>query len=247
MQRAKKIGYAVALVFAASAISGISAAQSPQPQESPPQNDMPQRKDMPQKDMPPPNDKDMPSQNDKDMPQQKDQAQQKSSSPTEVMAEKLSASATVTKINAAKRQLMLKDDQGHQFKVDVPEKVTGFDAIKKGDKISVDYYSSVALSLKKGTGAAPSTTIGTSEERVPGPLPGGVVAHTIRSTVEVVKVDKSANKLTVKTPSGDMDTIDIKDSRMQIYLDKIKKSDMIKASYTEAVAIAVTPQGKQPT
>ena len=139
MQRAKKIGYAVALVFAASAISGISAAQSPQPQDSPPQNDMPQRKDMPQKDMPPPNDKDMPSQNDKDMPQQKDQAQQSSSNPTEVMAEKLSATATVTKINAAKRQLMLKDDQGHQFKVDVPEKVTGFAAIMKGDKISDDY------------------------------------------------------------------------------------------------------------
>ena len=74
-----------------------------------------------------------------------------------------------------------------------------------------------------------------------------MVAHTIRSTVEVVNVDKSANKLTIKTPSGEMDTLDIKDSGMQSDLDKIKKGDKIKASYTEAVAIAVTPQGKQPT
>ena len=142
MQRAKKIGYVVALVFGASAMSGISAAQSPQPQDTPQQNNMPPQKDMPQKnDMPkdtsPPSD--MPQKNDipkdTDTSQQKDQSQAKAAGPSEVMAEKMSATATVTKINTSKRQLMLKDDQGHQFELDVPEKVTGFDQIKKGDNI----------------------------------------------------------------------------------------------------------------
>jgi hypothetical protein len=253
MQRAKKIGYVVALVFAASAMSGISAAAPPQPEDTPqpqetppPAQDIPS-KDMPSKDMPP---KDMPS---KDMPKDtsdtKDQAQPKDqgAKPSEVMAEKMSATATVMKVNAAKRQLLLKDDEGHQFKLDIPEKVTGFDAIKKGDKISADYYSSVALSLVKSGGQAPTSGMGTAAERVPGPLPGGMVAKTVRSTVDVVNVDKSANKLTVKLPSGDTDTIDVKDSAMQGDLDKIKKGDKIKVSYTEAVAVAVTPQGKQPT
>jgi Cu/Ag efflux protein CusF len=255
MQRAKKIGYVVALVFGASAMSGISAAQSPQPQDTPQQNNMPPQKDMPQKnDMPkdtsPPSD--MPQKNDipkdTDTSQPKDQSQAKAAGPTEVMAEKMSATATVTKINTAKRQLMLKDDQGKQFELDVPEKVSGFDQIKKGDKVSVDYYSSVALSLKKsGAGAGASSGMTSTEEKVPGPLPGGVVARTVHSTVEVMKVDKADNKITVKTASGDVDTIDVKDSAMQADLDKIKKGDKIKASYTEAVAISVTPAGKQPT
>jgi len=247
MQRAKKIGYVVALVFAASAMSGISAAQPPPGPDTPQQNNMPPQKDMPPKDMPPKDTSppsDMPQKNDvppqKDMP--KDTDQSKSGGPSEVMAEKMSATATVTKINTAKRELMLKDDQGHQFKLDVPEKITGFDAIKKGDKISADYYSSVALSLKKGGAGETSGGMATTEEKVPGPLPGGVVAHTVRATVEVVKVDKSANKITVKMPSGEMDTIDVKDSAMQADLDKIKKGDKIKASYTEAIAISVTPQ-----
>jgi len=251
MQRAKKIGYVVALVFAASAMSGISAAQPPPGTDTPPQNNMPPQKDMPPKDMPqkdtsPPSD--MPQKNDvpppKDMPKDTDKDQSKAGGPSEVMAEKMSATATVSKINSSKRELMLKDDQGKQFKIKVPEKVTGFDQIKKGDKISVDYYSSVALSLKKPGAAETGGGMTTTEEKVPGPLPGGVVARTIRATVEVENVDKSANKITIKTASGDMETIDVKDSAMQADLDKIKKGDKIKASYTEAIAISVTPSGK---
>ena len=87
MQRVKKIGYVVALVFAASAMSGISAA-APQPQDTPtPQETPPPHQDMPQrKDMPQPKDEAQPS--DQTTKDQKDQSK-------EVMAEKMSTTATV--------------------------------------------------------------------------------------------------------------------------------------------------------
>lgn len=240
MQRAKKIGYVVALVFAASAMSGISAAAPPQPEDTPqPQETPPPSQDMPQKDMP---SKDMPS---KDEAQPKDQAPTKPSAPAETMSEKMSATVTVVKVNAAKRDLTVKDDQGNQFTVNVPEDVTRLDALKKGDKISIDYYESMTFALKKPGEPSSSTTTGTMH--APGTLPGGAKARLITNTAEVVNVDKSANKVTIKLPSGETDTIAVKDPAVQADLDKLKKGDKIKATYTQAVAISVTPQAKQPT
>jgi Cu/Ag efflux protein CusF len=167
---------------------------------------------------------------------------QQQQNPTEVMAEKTSATATVEKIDTKNRQLTLNDDQGNSFKLDVPASVTRFDSIKKGDKIAVDYYSSIALSLKGNDATPPSEGTTTMKERTPGALPGGLMARKITASVEVMNVDKTANKLTIKGPNGDLDTVDVRDPSMQADLAKIKKGDKIHASYMEAVAVTVKPQ-----
>jgi hypothetical protein len=164
--------------------------------------------------------------------------------PTAAMAEKMSLSATVEKVDAKKRTLMLKNEQGNTVKVNVPESVSRLDAIKKGDKITLDYYEAVALSLKKPEpGKKPSATETAMAERTPGTLPGGLVAKNVTATVEVVKVDKDNHQVTIKGPGGETDTVKI-DESMAPDLEKIKKGDRIKASYTEAVAISVTPEKK---
>ncbi len=208
MQRAKRICYTVACVFATWLVAGVAAAD-----EQTPQKDMPAHKDM---------------------------------APTQVMATKQSATATVEKVDAKKRTLLLKDEQGDEFKVNVPEKVTRLDAIKKGDTITLDYYEAVSLSLKKpDAGKAPSANETMMAERTPGKLPGGVVAKKVSATVEVTKVDKAENEVTIKGPGGDLDTIKVSDPEMQAQLENIKEGDRIKATYTEAVAISVTPKKKE--
>ncbi|MGE3543726.1 MAG: hypothetical protein AB7L28_07330 [Kofleriaceae bacterium] len=151
--------------------------------------------------------------------------------------------ATVQKVDKNKRALTVKDAQGAQFKVNVPEDVTNFEGIDKGDRVAIDYYSSVALGLektKKGKKASGSET--TMTERTPAPLPDGQIAPKISANAEVVKVDKAANKLTIKRPAGDMETIDVSDPQLRSRLTTLKKGDKIHASYTEAVAIRLTPQ-----
>jgi hypothetical protein len=170
-------------------------------------------------------------------------SKEKQPTPVEITAAKVSARATVAKIDQPNRQLVLQDHQGNRFKVDVPEDVSRFDAIKKGDTIAVDYYTSVALALKKGgSGQPPSAGEETAVERTPGPLPGGMTARRIDASVEVVKVDTAAHKLTLKTPSGDVDTIEVTDPDLRKDLAKLEPGDKIRAVYTEAVAIAVAPK-----
>lgn len=168
---------------------------------------------------------------------------EKKPSPVEITAAKVSAHATVEKIDQPNRQLVLQDHEGNRFKVDVPEDVTRFDAIKKGDTIAVDYYTSVALALNKGgTGQPPSAREESAVERTPGRLPGGMMARRIDASVEVVKVDTAAHKLTLKAPSGDVDTIEVTDPDLRKDLAKLKPGDKIRAVYTEAVAITVAPK-----
>jgi Cu/Ag efflux protein CusF len=158
------------------------------------------------------------------------------------IAQKMSATATIAKIDTDKRDLMLKDDQGNEFMVQVPEDVTRFDALKKGDHIKIDYYQSVGLSLKKGEAGKPGAHETTMAERNAGKLPGGLVARKITGSAEVMKVDTTENKVTIKGPNGEMDTINVTDPALKADLAKLKKGDRIQASYTEAVAISVTPQ-----
>ena len=159
------------------------------------------------------------------------------------MMERKSTEATVVKVDAAKRHLELKTDSGVNLTLQVPETVKRLDEIKPGDKLKVDYYEAIGLSLEKGgkgTAAGERTLI----ERKAGKLPSGTIAHQQTGTVEIVKVDKDKNQVTVKRPNGDQDTIDIKDPDMQAKLGDLKEGDKIQATYTEAAAITIERENK---
>ncbi len=161
------------------------------------------------------------------------------------IAERASASATVEKIDAGKRELSLRDDRGHMFMVQVPESVTRFDAIKKGDRVDVDYYQSVTLSLTKpGETAQPGAHEQATVERSAGQLPGGLMARRITAAVEVMNVDRAEHEVTIRGPNGEIDTIHVADPALQADLGKLKSGDRIEVSYTEALALSVTPKEK---
>jgi len=188
----------------------------------------------------------MPQQPGQQQPPSGQQPSEQAPQGQQLMAERMSATATVVKVDTKERRLTLKDERGTEFRVHVPEQVSRFEAIKKGDKIRVDYYEALALAIKKPEeGKAPSAGEVQMAERTPGPLPGGMVARKLTGTAEVVKVDAENNRITLKGPKGEADTIDVTDPAMQQQLSRLKKGDRIQVSYTEAVAIDVMPQQKQ--
>jgi Cu/Ag efflux protein CusF len=159
--------------------------------------------------------------------------------PTTAMTEKISTTATVVKVDAQKRDLTLRGDDGTEFTVKVPESMK-LGQIHEGDRVKIDYYEAVGLSLKKGeAGAPPRADESTITEHKAGTLPGGMVAHRITATVDVVKVDRAHNKLTVKRPGGAIDTINVTEPAMQAQLANLHEGDRIQATYTEAAAITV--------
>ncbi len=178
-------------------------------------------------------------------PAQQQPAQPQPSEQAVTVGKKLTATATVDKVDLKGRHLTLKTERGKTFTIEVPDSVKRLDEIKPGDRITVDYYESVGVSLKKAEGSAqPGAGETTVTERRAGKLPSGAVAHTVTATVEVMAIDRANNKVMVKRPNGDIDTIDVTDPAMQADLANLKEGDRIQATYTEAAAISVQRSSK---
>src|SRR5690606_7943374 len=161
-------------------------------------------------------------------------------------AEKMSTSATVTKVDKSKRRLTLRDAEGQETTVTVPKEVKRFDQLKKGDRINITYYESVGVSLKRSeSGAQPSGTETIGAATTAGKLPGGMMAREITANATVEKVDTSTNEITIKTPDGTKHTVHVTEPSLQKDLANLKPGDVIQAQYTEAVAITVQQPQKE--
>ena len=70
----------------------------------------------------------------------------------------------------------------------------------------------------------------------PGELPAGAVGREVKVTSKVVKVDRRNRSVTLELPSGERITFAVEDPSQ---LRRIKVGDLVKATYREAIAVAV--------
>ncbi|HEX3762072.1 MAG TPA: hypothetical protein VHW23_25400 [Kofleriaceae bacterium] len=158
------------------------------------------------------------------------------------MSKRISTTATIEKIDTEKRDLTVRDDAGNQFTVRAPNSVK-LDQLHEGDRLKIDYYEALAVSLKRGAAGAPARGESSVTEHTAGTMPGGVVAHRITGTVDVINVDRARNRLIVRRPDGATDSINVTDPAMQAELANVHPGDRIQATYTEAAAIKVMRAG----
>ncbi len=151
------------------------------------------------------------------------------------------ASGTVTAIDKGSRTVTVKTDAGETRSFQVPSDVKAFDKLKKGDKIDVDYTEAIAVAmLPKGSKLS-------SSERTAAAKTGngmGGVGKQMTVSAEVVSVDTANNTVTLKGPKGNLETLEVKDPDNQAKLPSIKPGQVMQFTYTEAMAVSVTPQGK---
>jgi cold shock CspA family protein len=150
------------------------------------------------------------------------------------------AVATVKGINRGTRSVTLKKDDGEETSIYVPEAVKGFDTLKLGDKVDVDFYESLAISMAPtGTKPSMSERKGQSVD-----IGGGVTGREMKMSAEVVSVDPSANTVTFKGPKGNMRTVYVADAALQQKLASIKPGQVVQFDYTEATAATIRPAAK---
>lgn len=150
------------------------------------------------------------------------------------------AVATVKGINRTDRSVILKKDDGEDTTVHVPEAVKGFDTLKMGDKVDIDYYESLAISMAP-TGTKPSMS---ERKGAAVDVGGGIRGREMKMSAEVVSVDTSANTVTFKGPKGNMRTVYVGDPANQEKLASLKPGQVVQFDYTEAVAATIRPAAK---
>jgi len=148
--------------------------------------------------------------------------------------------ATVVAIDPNERVVMLKDDKGDTNAVVVPPDVKMFSSLKVGDKIDVDYYQGLALSLlPPGTkpGRAASQTRSTSG-------PGSAqVGSDLTVSAEIISVDPSQDTVTFKGPHG-VRTVRVNDPQLQRTVMALKPGQVVQVTYRQATAASIRPSAR---
>ena len=151
------------------------------------------------------------------------------------------ASGTVTAIDKSSRILTVKTDSGESRSFQVPNDVKAFDKLKKGDKIDADFTESVAVAM------LPAGTKLSSSDRAAAMKSGqgsGAVGKEFTISAEIISVDAANNTVTLKGPKGRVETVSVKDPDNQAKLPELKPGQVMQFTYTEAMAVSVTPAGK---
>jgi hypothetical protein len=149
--------------------------------------------------------------------------------------------ATITAIDHADRAVTLKNEEGKETTISVPSDAKVFDTLKVGQKVDIDYYESLAVSLAP-SGSKPSM----SERRGRSvDMGGGVRGREVMVNAEVVSVDSSANNVTFKGPKGSLRTVHVENPTLQEKLPMLKPGQVVQFDYTQATAASIRPAKKE--
>ena len=164
------------------------------------------------------------------------------SSPGKVgVAQTVEVAANITAIDKATRAITLKGPKGDEVTIVAGSEVRNFDQLKGGDTVNMKYYESLALELKKGGGLkVEKTEKAGAVGAKPGETPAGVAGRQVTVVGDVIALDAATQTVTVKGPQR---TVNLK-ARDPEQFKLIAVGDQIQATYTEAIAVAVTPVAK---
>ena len=153
-------------------------------------------------------------------------------------AERITVSATVTAVDAAKRIVKFKGEEGRDFEVVAGPDVKNFNQIKVGDVLKVSFTEALALELKKhNSGIRERREIVVPATAQEGQAPAAALGRKVVVVANVVNVDRQAQTVTLQ---GVEQTRTLKVNDPQI-LSNIKVGDQVQATFVEAVALEMVP------
>lgn len=150
---------------------------------------------------------------------------------------KVTATATIQKIDKASRTVTLRNEKGEEDTFVVGPDVTRFDQLNVGDKINLTYYESLVFEVRKAGQASNDPADAVAAGRAKDQPGAGIVARQTR-TVTVKAVDPAVPSITVETADGRTITRKIEDKKN---IEGVKVGDRIDITYTQALVIAAEP------
>jgi hypothetical protein len=144
--------------------------------------------------------------------------------------------ALIVAIDLEAREVLLKTREGRELSVVAGPEVQRLGDLRVGDRVGIQYFESLTVSLVKIDGAAPSRVESSSEMRAePTELPGGIKTRQTDIVAKVTAVDAEHSTVTLVGPKGRSVTL-VVDPAVAA---KVQAGDMVNATYTEALAVSI--------
>jgi hypothetical protein len=163
--------------------------------------------------------------------------------PSGRMEDVVQSRATVTAIDAQSRLVTLRDQNGEELVIQVPDAVRNFNQIKVGDEVVASYTEAIAWQVKPAGQATPGVTASDDMTTAqPGQRPAATVGSSVTVTATITAIDLAKGTVTLTGPGGRSQTIKARDPSN---LRRVKVGDLVEITYSEAVAVSVQPVAKQ--
>jgi len=165
-----------------------------------------------------------------------------SSGPFTAASSRVTLQGEITALDKATRAVTVTGSDGASLAFVADRSVRNFNQLQVGDKVSLDYEEAVALELQPAGSAQVGVTSAQGGTVAPaGSRPGGSMSNTVSIVTEVVAVDPVANTIALRGPRGNTQIIAVQREDLRAKLPNVKRGDMLRISYTEAVAVSIRP------
>jgi hypothetical protein len=152
-----------------------------------------------------------------------------------IVVDTFTTTATVTRIDAARREFTLATPNGHRAKYKAGPEVVNFDQIQVGDRVKAVLTEEVAVALGKGAGPIGTSGVGVALAPV-GSKPGAVMVDTSEVTAKVTSVDARRHKVTFELPDGTTRTVK---AGRKIDLSAVQPGETVTMQVGEGLAVTV--------
>jgi Cu/Ag efflux protein CusF len=154
------------------------------------------------------------------------------------VADSITESFTIEAIDHAGRIVTLKDKDGLFEELWCGPEVQRFDALKVGDKVTFQYRESLVSAISRPAAGAAAKPAGAAITRAPGGKPGGTIAQQMTVTVTIAAIDAKTPAVTITNDRGQKMSFRVENAKN---LEGYKVGDKVEITYTQALAISVTP------
>ena len=153
----------------------------------------------------------------------------------------LSYTGTITDIDHANREMILKGTDNRYECFHVDRSVQRFNEAKVGDKVSMDYYLGVSAEVRKPTPEEqqnPLVVVDNTGKTGPEAAPAAYDVRQIRVLATIESLDRKAQTVTLKGPRGKYFTTRVADpSRFE----RVLIGDTVLMTFTQATAVSLKP------
>lgn len=160
------------------------------------------------------------------------------------IASTIEVTATVEKIDVARRLVTLRPAAGDSFTVEVGPEVRNLPQMKVGDRVTARYFEAIGASLvapdAAGSEDGPTIDLGAARAE-PGQRPAGAIGTRASVPVTISAVNRSTNTVSFFGDDGLVRALTVQKPESQAFIARLKPGDRVLITFTEALAISVEP------
>ncbi len=163
---------------------------------------------------------------------------------TDMLADEAVVTTQVAALDVPNRLMILQLAGGSYTRViKVPPEVQNLAEVQPGDIVTIRYVEALAVSVEGASAMAPGMNVEQVTARAaPGLLPAGAQVNQVTMTAKILSYDSATNLALVEGPDGYNRLIAIEGPDLQAAFANSQPGDIVRITYTEAVALTVTPK-----